>query len=151
MFQGDGFREATFVLGAVGGMLMFSIGLILLTLGLALGFRSVPVYPIPMPIGASLPVVAAFVVGNLGAGVAGVVIRRRDTDDETVRRAQLVLGTLVAFVGLLNLLVFFSAKDTVSAPYLVSATDKLLLLSLGLLGMYGGVLVIKWAARRVGF
>lgn len=151
MFEADTFREVTFVLGAVGGMLVFSIGTILLTLGLALGFRSVPTYPIPMPIGASLSVVGAFVVGNLGAVVAGVVIRRRDTDVQAVRWVQVGLGTAVAFVGLLNLLVYFSAKKTVSAPYLLSAMDKIALLSMGLLGMYAGILVIKWAGRRVGF
>lgn len=138
------FSEAAFVTGAIVGMLAFGIGLAFLILALSVGMRQ----------GEYLTDTQDLAVGVGGIlfisiGIALHFVRRRVP--ERFRRATRYVGTILAVLGLMGALFAVSAETTVSAPFLVSPRDKLVLFLTAFALLIGGLLLLRGAGKMVGW
>jgi hypothetical protein len=137
-------REVGFSVSLFSGMLVFSVGISLLVMALTIGLRREQ--------GGYLPPGAADALlwGGLVVVLVGSVVRlfRSRTDrPETTRR----VSTGIVVVGAVGALVGLARETTVSAPFVASPVEKAVLFVASFVALTVGWLLIRAAARLVGW
>lgn len=138
-------REIAFGLGAFVGMLLFALGIATLILALSVGFRRGQMYLTPTT-------AIVLLVGGLVLLVGGIIARLYRHRLTQAHEDRVKTGSVVAIlVGIAMLLYRFSPQATVSAPFLASPREKLLLFLIAYALIAIGLIILRGAAKIVGW
>jgi len=138
-------REIAFGIGAFVGMVTFAIGVATLVLAMSVGLRRGQDY---LPTGARTAILAVGAALLLG----GVLLRLYRGRLSAGNEDRLATGGLVAaLLGVALFLFGAAAETTVSAPFLTSPREKVLLFLIAYVLIAAGLLVLRRAAKIVGW
>lgn len=141
MSAADYRREIGFTFGTFVGVLTFSFGVGFLILAMSVGVRR--------EAGGYLPPGArtALVYGGLALVVVGILVR--------LYRSRLgvskYVGTAVFGVGSLAFMFGIARQTTVSAPFVTSPTQKVVLFGIAVVMVIVGMVLVRASARLVGW
>ena len=141
----DAGRDVAFAVGTLVGMAVLAIGLATLILAVSVGLRRDEGYLTPDVR------LALLAVGGLLV-LAGVAVRLvRAAPPAGARDPIRTAGFVTSLVGLGVLLFGVSAETTVSAPFLATPSQKFVLFGIAYGLLVVGYLIVRSAARTVGW
>lgn len=145
-FDANGYgREIAFATGAFLGTLTFAVGMATLILAMSVGLRRGEEYLDPTTKMTLLGLGAVMVVtGVLFRLYRGTVTTRFESEAATG-------GTIAALIGAALVLFASSAEVTVSAPFLSSPKEKVLLFAIAYVLVAIGLVLLRFAAKMVGW
>lgn len=138
-------REVAFGIGAFLGTMLLAFGLATLVLAMSVGLRRGQEY---LPAGAQ----TALVAGGGFLVVFGALLRLyRDRVTSRFQSTLVPVTTVGILVGIALVLFGAAAETTVSAPFLTSPREKVLLFGIAYGLVAVGLVLLRGAARVVGW
>lgn len=138
-------REIGFGLGTFVGVLFVALGISLIILFLSIGLR------VEQGAYLSPTVQSALLYGGIAGFVVGLGVRLYRSRLSLSDRAAKYLGTALLAGGVLAVIVSLAKQTARSAPFLTSPTQKFMLLGIALGCLVVGGVLIRAAARTVGW